>query len=93
MFNRIKLLIYFINFFSTNSRMAILGTLRIDQQFKKKHEWFSCDLLGFVTGLGDGGLQKDQGNDVLDALGLIVLSPKDSRRNPATVQTLHHILH
>ena len=50
--------------------MAILGTLRIDQQFKKKHEWFSCDLLGFVTGLGDGGLQKDQGNDVLDAIGL-----------------------
>ena len=97
MFNRIKLLIYFINFFSRNSRMAILG--RNNWEFINNlrdnpgKERFYCDFLGFVTGFGDAGLQKDQGADVLDALGLIVLSPKDSRRNSAAVRTSDRILH
>ena len=38
-------------------------------------------------------LLKDQGNDVLDALGLIVLSPKDPRRTFAAVQTSDRILY
>ena len=56
-------------------------------------ERFYFDFLGFVTGFGDAGLQKDEGADVLDALGLIVLSPKDSRRNAAAVRTSDRILH
>ena len=35
-----------------------------------------CDGWGFVTVLVDAGLQKDQEDDVLDALGLKVLSLK-----------------
>ena len=33
-----------------------------------------CDSFGFVSCLRDAGLQKNQGTEVLDALGLIVLS-------------------
>ena len=36
-------------------------------------------------------MSADQGNDVLDALELIVI--KDSRRNSAAVRTLYRILH
>ena len=52
---------------------------------------FNVICWGFVTGLRSAGLQKDQGNDVLDALELIVV--KDSRRNSAAVRTLYRILH
>ena len=51
-------------------------------------KWFHCDSWGFVSGLKDVGLQKDQADDVLDEPGLIVLSiNKHSRRNSVTVQT------
>jgi len=33
-----------------------------------KTNGLKCDGYGFVTGLEDAGLQKDQGDDVLDAL-------------------------
>ena len=29
-------------------------------------KWFNCDSWGFVSGLKDAGLQKDQGDEVLD---------------------------
>ena len=39
----------------------------------------------------DAGLQKDQGNGFLDALGLIVISSEDSRRNSAAVHCFNKI--
>jgi len=39
-----------------------------------ENEWFKCFKWGFVTCLKDAGVQKGQGDDVLDALGLIFLS-------------------
>ena len=51
-------------------------------------KWLNCDSWGLVSGLKDAGPQKDQGYDVLDEPGLIVLSiNKHSRRNSVTVQT------
>jgi len=35
---------------------------------------FNCDICGFLPGLKDAGLQKDQGDEVLVEPGLIVLS-------------------
>ena len=43
-------------------------------------KWLNCDSWGLVSGLKDAGPQKDQGYDVLDEPGLIVL-------NSVTVQT------
>ena len=90
---RIKLLIFFINFFSRNSRMTILGIFNWEfintfiERENPENEWFEYDSWVFISCLRDAGLQKDQGDDVLDALGLNFLSLKLSRRNSAAVQT------
>ena len=48
---------------------------------------------GSVIHLRDTGLQKDQGNDVLHALGFTVSSPKLYRRNSAALRLSDFILH
>ena len=61
MFNRIKLLIFFINFFSRNSRMAILGIFNwefiniLRERENPEKEWFKMWWLGFRPWFGRCG--------------------------------------
>ncbi len=43
--------------------MRIYQYLNVNYHGQK---WFNCDSWGFVSGLKDAGLQKDQGDEVLD---------------------------